>query len=353
MDWLCVALNLPKHFLSTSKGGGVIQTTASEAIYNCILAARRLGISKVRNGDQESHDSVFLSNLIAYCSEECHSCVEKGIKLALLRLRLLPTDENFSLRGETVEKAFLEDIANGLTPIFVCSIFGSTSSTAMDRFDEIGPVCKKYGVWYHIDAAYAGFSLICPEMREYVNGIEYADSFNANAVKWFLIHIDCACLWIKDRETYCSSFIIDPLYLQSGQTNLTYDFRHWGIPLSRRFRSLKLWYTIRTYGLENIRNYQRNHIKLAKYFESLLLKDGRFEICNKVIFGLVCFRLLNTNNETNQQLLADLNETKEIHMVPTELKGNYVIRFCVTNEHATEKDIGKKNNVFKLYTVDS
>lgn len=133
---------------------------------------------------------------------------------------------------------------------------------------------------------------------------------------------------------------MDPLYLQHENSKLTIDYRHWGVPLSRRFRSLKLWFTLRNYGIEGLQKYIRNHCKLAKVFEKLVLKDKRFEVCNEVKLGLVCFRLRGTDR-LNQELLASINSSGQLHMIPSMVRGKYVIRFCVVHEHATEDDIGK------------
>ncbi|KAI4461333.1 group ii pyridoxal-5-phosphate decarboxylase [Holotrichia oblita] len=212
-------------------------------------------------------------------------------------------------------------------------------SEAPEEPEEIGPVCKSQPcTWLHVDGAYAGNSFICPELRPLMAGIEYADSFNTNPNKWLLVNFDCSCLWVRDRIRLTSALVVDPLYLQHANSDDAIDYRHWGIPLSRRFRSLKMWFVIRKYGLSGLQKYIRNHIRLAKHFESLVKKDNRFEVVNDVKLGLVCFRLYGPD-AVNRNLLAKINSSGKLHMIPSMVRGKYIIRFCVVAENATDADI--------------
>lgn len=342
MDWLAKALGLPKHFITSSvgsTGGGVIQTSASECILVSMLAARNQAINFLKHNKRNQEDSTYLPRLVAYCSKESHSCVEKAAMISLVKLRILEPDENCSLRGETLQRAMEEDEALGLFPFFVSTTFGSTACTSFDNITEIGPVCRdRPFVWLHVDGAYAGNSFVCPELRPLMAGIEYADSFNTNPNKWLLTNFDCSCLWVRDRIRLTSAMVVDPLYLQHANSDESIDYRHWGIPLSRRFRALKLWFVIRKYGISGLQAYIRNHIRLAKYFESLVNKDSRFEVLNDVRLGLVCFRLTGSD-KTNQELLAYINASGELHMIPSIVKGKYILRFCVVAENATADDM--------------
>lgn len=343
MDWFGKAIGLPHDFITSnksSKGGGVIQTSASECVLISMLAARNQAIQYLKkNISSDIEDSVFLPKLVGYCSKEAHSCVEKAAKILLVRVRILEPAEDGSLCKETLEDAIKKDKENGLFPFFVSTILGSTSSCSFDNLQVIGPICKAEPcIWLHVDAAYAGNAFICPELKQYLKGIEYADSFNTNPNKWLLVNFDCSCLWVKCRVKLTSALVVDPLYLQHANSDEAIDYRHWGIPLSRRFRSLKLWFVIRKYGLSGLQKYIRNHIKLAKYFESLVKKDNRFEVLNDVRLGLVCFRLV-TNDNMNQTLLANINASGKLHMIPSMVKNKYVIRFCVNAEHATQEDV--------------
>ncbi|XP_018332420.1 tyrosine decarboxylase-like [Agrilus planipennis] len=342
MNWFGKAIDLPSDFISSnpgSKGGGVIQGSASECVLVSMLSARNEAIKHLKSKNPDIEDSAFLPKLVAYCSKESHSCVEKTAMILLVKLRILEPDENCSLRGKTLLKAMQEDEEQGLLPFFVSTTLGSTACCAFDNLKEIGPICKsKPCVWLHVDGAYAGNAFICPELKPLMAGIEYADSFNTNPNKWLLVNFDCSCLWVRDKIKLTSALVVDPLYLQHSKANESIDYRHWGIPLSRRFRSLKLWFVMRKYGLSGLQQYIRNHIRLAKYFESLVLKDKRFEVVNDVKLGLVCFRLVGPDS-INQTLLATINASGKLHMIPSMVKGKYIIRFCVVSEFANETHI--------------
>lgn len=345
-------MGLPEQFISScnSNGGGVIQSSASDCIFIAMLSARNQAIKYLKGEDEELEDSLFLPKLVAYCSSESHSCVEKAAKIALIKLRILEVNADGSLDEEILNNAMEEDENNGLFPFFVSAILGSTSSTSFDNLKKIGPVCtKRPSVWLHVDAAYAGSSFICPELRYLMDGIEYADSFNTNANKWLLTSFDCSCFWVKDSERLTSAMVVDPIYLQHKNADETVDYRHWGIALSRRFRSLKLWFVFRKYGISGLQQYIRTHIKLAKYFESLITKDSRFEVVNNVRLGLVCFRLINSD-EKNQELLANINASGKLHMIPSVIKGKYSIRFCVNSENATEDDMDQAFEIIRAST---
>ncbi|XP_066260833.1 aromatic-L-amino-acid decarboxylase-like [Euwallacea similis] len=346
MDWFGKAIGLPNEFITSNKGssgGGVIQTSASECVLISMLAARNQAIQCLKknlgSSGSEIEDSVFLPKLVGYCSKEAHSCVEKAAKILLVKLRILDPDENGSLDKHALADAIKKDKENGLVPFFVSTILGSTSSCSFDNLEVVGPICKAEPcIWLHVDAAYAGNAFICPELKPYLKGIEYADSFNTNPNKWLLVNFDCSCLWVRCRVKLTSALVVDPLYLQHANSDEAIDYRHWGIPLSRRFRSLKLWFVIRKYGLSGLQKYIRNHIKLAKHFEALVKSDNRFEVVNDVRLGLVCFRLL-ANDHANQDLLANINASGKLHMIPSMVKSKYIIRFCVNAENANQEDI--------------
>ncbi|XP_077292808.1 tyrosine decarboxylase-like [Arctopsyche grandis] len=269
MDWLCKSLDLPEEFLSTSTGGGVMQSTATECLSNCILSARSYAINKLKDSNSDAQDTDFLPKLVAYCSEEADASLEKISKLSFVKLKILETDEEFTLRGETLKKTIKKDISNGYIPIFLCAGFGTNGSGAVDHFAELGDICKQYDMWFHVDGSYGGCSLFCEEMR----------------------------------------------------------------------------------GLSGIREYQRNHIRLAKLFEEMLINDGRFEVVNKVVFGLVCFRLKDVPDEINQEFLSVLNESKLIHMTPVQLKGRYTIRFCISAAEAKDADITTAFEQIQIYAT--
>ncbi|VDO93238.1 unnamed protein product [Heligmosomoides polygyrus] len=341
LNWFGKMIGLPKEFLPLTeggKGGGVIQGSASECNFVSLLAARFEVMKELRQRFPFVEEGLLLSKLIAYCSKEAHSSVEKACMIGMVKLRILETDSKFRLRGDILRNAIQEDRNLGLIPFFVSTTLGTTSCCSFDMLSEIGPVCEENELWLHVDAAYAGSAMICPEFRYLMSGVEYAMSFNTNPNKWLLVNFDCSTMWVRDRFKLTQALVVDPLYLQHSWMDKSIDYRHWGIPLSRRFRSLKLWFVIRTYGVEGLQKYIREHVRLAKKMEALLRADPVFEIVGEVIMGLVCFRMRG-NDDRNQQLLTRLNSSGRIHMVPASLNERFVIRFCVCAENATDKDI--------------
>lgn len=362
MDWLGKMLDLPPDFLACSggKGGGVIQGTASEATLVALLGAKAKMMRKVKEQHPELSEATIVSKLIGYCSSEyqfysythfinfymyeiaflehAHSSVERAGLLGGIQLRLLESDDKYKLRGKTVEEAIKKDLENGLIPFYVVATLGTTNACAFDVLEEIGPVCNQLGVWLHVDAAYAGSSFICPEFRYLMKGIDCADSFNFNPHKWMMVNFDCSAMWLKDPNWVINAFNVDPLYLKHDQQGAAPDYRHWQIPLGRRFRALKLWFVLRLYGVINLQSFIRKHIALAKAFEHLCLADKRFEIVGEVLMGLVCFRLKGSN-EINEKLLKRINGRGRIHLVPSKINDIYFLRMAVCSRYSEMRDM--------------
>lgn len=202
----------------------------------------------------------------------------------------------------------------------------------------MGPVCNEEQIWLHVDAAYAGSAFICPEYRYLMKGVERADSFNFNPHKWMLVNFDCSAMWLKEPAWVVNAFNVDPLYLKHEQQGAAPDYRHWQIPLGRRFRALKLWFVLRLYGVENIQAHIRKQIALAHQFEDLVRGDDQFEITSEVLMGLVCFRLKGAN-EINEKLLKRLNARGIIHLVPSKIKDTYFLRLAICSRFTENSDI--------------
>lgn len=345
------ALDLPKFFLfdetDPKTGGGAMQGSASDCIMLALLAARSKATKMLKGDNAYLHESIFLPHMVAYTSGEAHSCVQKAAKIAIIKLRVLETDEHGVFQGDTLEKAIEQDVKEGLTPIFVSATVGTTGTCSFDNIYDIGKVCKKYPtIWFHVDGAYGGNSFILPEMRRFKNGLEYADSFNTNPNKLLLTSFDCSCFWVRSTKDLKDAMTVNATYLDKSEDEGE-ELRHYGIPLSRRFRSLKLWCVIRNYGIRGLREYVRNHMKVAQHFASLVSADKRFSQENDVHLGLVCFRLLVPGepdkilNQVNMEFIHRMNESGEIHLIATSFKKKYIIRFCVTNESATNQEIGE------------
>ncbi|XP_058818538.1 histidine decarboxylase isoform X1 [Topomyia yanbarensis] len=352
MNWLGKMIGLPDAFLhipSISRGGGVIQTTASEATLVCLLAGRTVAIKRFHEHTPGQQDAEINARLVAYCSDQAHSSVEKAAIIGLVRMRYIEADENLSLGGRALEEAIKEDIKQGLIPFWVCATLGTTGACAFDNLQEVGEVCARYNMWVHVDAAYAGSAFICPEFRVWLKGIDKADSIAFNPSKWLMVHFDCTAMWIKNSGALHRTFNVEPLYLQHENSGLAIDYMHWQIPLSKRFRALKLWFVLRSYGIKGLQKHIREGVRLAQKFEALVLADHRFEIPAARYLGMVVFRIRGENNLT-EKLLKKLNHRGNMHAVPASLKGRYVIRFTVTSTRTTSEDILKDWNEIRTVT---
>ncbi|XP_010623179.1 aromatic-L-amino-acid decarboxylase isoform X2 [Fukomys damarensis] len=332
MDWLGKMLQLPDAFLAgnAGEGGGVIQGSASEATLVALLAARTKVTRRLQASFPELTQAAIMEKLVAYSSDQAHCSVERAGLIGGVKLKAIPSDGNFAMSTSALQEALERDKANGLIPFFVVATLGTTNCCSFDNLLDVGPLCNKEDVWLHIDAAYAGSAFICPEFRHLLDGVEFADSFNFNPHKWLLVNFDCSAMWVKQRSDLTGAFKLDPVYLKHSHqdSGLITDYRHWQIPLGRRFRSLKMWFVFRTYGVKGLQAYIRKHVQLAHEFESLVRQDPRFEICMEVTLGLVCFRLKGSN-QLNETLLKRINGARKIHLVPCHLRDKFVLRFAI------------------------
>ncbi|OQX06149.1 MAG: aspartate aminotransferase family protein [Desulfobacteraceae bacterium IS3] len=339
LDWVADMLGLPAKFKSDGAGGGVIQDSASSAALCAILAARE------RATGYESNRRGCDGRLIAYCSAQTHSSVEKAVKVAGLgreNLRLIETDESLAMRADALAQQIRKDKEAGLIPCFVCATIGTTSSNAIDPIPDIGRICNKEGLWLHVDSAMSGTAAICPEYRHINQGLELADSYCFNPHKWMFTNFDCDCFYVADRKTLIQTLSILPEYLRNKATEsgAVIDYRDWHVPLGRRFRSLKLWFVIRHYGVEGLRHHIRRHIELAQNFAGWVRADEQFELCAPAPLNLVCFRHI-AGDEFNQKLEERLNRSGKLYLTHTLLKNHYALRFCVGQTHTEERHVRK------------
>uniref|UniRef100_T1IZJ4 Histidine decarboxylase n=1 Tax=Strigamia maritima TaxID=126957 RepID=T1IZJ4_STRMM len=352
MCWLGKMIGLPEEFLHSqpnSPGGGVIQTTASESTFIALLAARTEAFRRCKLFCPDTNEAEINAKLVAYCSDQAHSSVEKAGLIGLVQMRYLESDDKLALRGDKLEEAIKIDKEEGLIPFFLCATLGTTGACSFDNLKELGPICQREDIWMHVDAAYAGTAFVCPEFRIWLSGIEYAQSIAFNPSKWMMVHFDCTAMWldkVKNSGALHRTFNVDPLYLQHDNTGLAIDYMHWQIPLSKRFRALKLWFVIRNYGVTGLQKHVRQGVALAKMFESLIKSDLRFEIPAERHLGMVVFRLKG-ENELTEQLLKKLNSSGNLHCVPASLKGKYVIRFTITSTRTTPEDIKRDWSLIK------
>ncbi|XP_004630583.1 aromatic-L-amino-acid decarboxylase [Octodon degus] len=342
LDWLGKMLRLPDTFLAgdASAGGGVIQGSASEATLVALLAARTKVTQRLQAAFPELTQAAIMEKLVAYSSDQAHSSVERAGLIGGVKLKPIPSDDHFSMRGSALREALERDKAAGLIPFFVVATLGTTNCCSYDKLLEVGPICNEENMWLHIDAAYAGSAFICPEFRHLLDGVEFADSFNFNPHKWLLVNFDCSAMWVKKRTDLIGAFKLDPVYLKHSHqdSGLITDYRHWQIPLGRRFRSLKLWFVFRMYGVKGLQAHIRKHVQLAHEFEALVLQDRRFEICVEVTLGLVCFRLKGSN-QLNEMLLKRINSARKIHLVPCYLRDKFVLRFAICSREVASAHV--------------
>lgn len=345
MNWLKDAIGLPTSFT------GVIQDTASTATLVSLLTARENYTNYAINNDGFGGQYKFR----VYCSAEAHSSIEKAVKIVGFgsrNLRKIEVDENFAMRTDKLIEAIEKDISNGFIPLCVVAALGTTGSTAIDPIPEIGKICKKYNIWLHIDAAYVGSILILPEFKYLREGLEFCDTFVFNPHKWLMTNFDCSAYFVKDKEALIKTFEIMPEYLKTTEERHINNFKDWGIQLGRRFRALKLWFVIRNYGLEGLRNKLRQDIELTKYIENIIREDKDFEILAPVELNVICFRYKPDNindlellNKINENLMNKINSTGKAFFTHTKLNGSFVIRFVVGQTNV------KKENVVNAWSL--
>ena len=318
MDWLADGLDLPEKF----KGNGIIQDSASSSTLCAIVAARH------RAGGIDA-----LPNLVAYTSEQAHSSVVKGLRVAGIpaeRVRLIATTPDYAMRADHLAYEIVKDRNDGLTPFFVAATVGTTATTGIDPVTEVGWVASNFDAWLHVDAAFAGTAALCPEMRFLNDGLEAADSYVFNPHKWLLTNLDCSAMFIADRASLIEALSITPEYLRNpaSEAGTVVDYRDWQVPLGRRFRALKLWFVIRHYGLEGLRAHIRRHLAWAAELTNWVEADDRFELAAPTVVSLVCFRHKD-GNDASRRVLDTVNQSGRAYLTPTTLDGQLVLRVAI------------------------
>lgn len=337
MDWIRQMIGLSNDF------AGVIQDTASTSTLVALIVAREKAsnFSVSQNGFDGKKYTV-------YCSTEAHSSIEKAVKIAGLgakNLRKIPVDDKFALKAEVLKATILRDIENGFIPLAVVGTLGTTSSTAFDPLMEIGEIAREFGLWYHIDGAMAGSALILPEFVEYSRWINMADSFVFNPHKWLFTNFDCSAFFIKEKNALLNTFSLTPEYLKTNLDEKVINYRDWGIQLGRRFRALKLWFVIRSFGLEGLRNKIREHIQWAKELSEAIRNENDFEIVAPVNMNTICFRYIPIGisskqfDDLNKELLESINASGFTYLSHTVLSNKYVLRFSIGQTNTGREDV--------------
>jgi aromatic-L-amino-acid decarboxylase len=337
LDWLVQMLGLPEKFLSSGAGGGVIQDTASSASLCALLAARERATAG-RSGEEGCD-----GGLTAYASTQAHSSIEKAMKIAGFgrrNLRAIEVDGSYAMRPDELARAIAQDRSAGKTPVFACATVGTTSSNAIDPLRAVGEICRREGLWLHVDAAMAGTAAICPEFRAMQDGAELADSYCFNPHKWMFTNFDCDCFYVADRAALAGALGILPEYLRNAASasGAVIDYRDWQIPLGRRFRALKLWFVIRHYGVQGLQTHIRRHVELAQLFANWVRGDERFELAAPAPLNLVCFRL-RRGDDANQALLDRLNASGDLYLTHTRLAGRLTLRMSIGQTHTEQRHV--------------
>ncbi len=342
LDWLAELLDLPRAFRSTGTGGGVIQDSASSATLVALLAARERttgGASNQRGVRQGT------APMTVYASEHAHSSVEKAARIAGFgseALRSVPTDRDHRMRPDALAAAMDSDAAHGRRPSAVVATVGTTSSTAIDPVRAIAEVAAPHGAWVHVDAALAGTAALVPEMRWIHDGLELVDSYNMNPHKWMLTTFDASAFWVADRGALIEALSILPEYLrnEASESGAVIDYRDWQIPLGRRFRALKLWFVIRSFGAEGLRAMVRHHLDLTERFEEWIDAHPAYEVAAPTTVNLVCFRHVD-GDEASAAVMEAINTGGEAYLTHTVLDGRFTLRVAIGAERTERRHIDR------------
>ena len=339
LDWLAEACGLPDRFRSDGPGGGVIQDSASSASLCAVLAARD------RSGGSEA-----LPDLRVYTSGQAHSSIEKDVLVAGFgrhQLRVVPVDGDYAMDADALARMVEADLADGLVPCLVVATVGTTSSGAVDPVARIAEVASAVGAWVHVDSAWAGSATVCPEHRDLLDGLDRVDSYAFNPHKWLLTNFDCAAFYVADAAPLAASLSIVPEYLRNAASDSgeVVDYRDWQVPLGRRFRALKLWFVMRSYGTDGLRAHIRAHVAAAATLADRVRANPRLEMAAPLSLGLVCLRHVD-GDEASERLLADVNSTGEAFLTHTKLDDRFVLRVAVGGTWTTASHVNRLADLF-------
>ncbi len=340
MNWFRQMIGLPEKFW------GIIYDTASTSSMHAIASAREQVDFRFREKGMTGRNDV--PRLRMYCSEHAHSSIEKSavtLGIGLEGVRKIPLNHKYEMIPEKLEEAISEDLQNGWKPFCVVATVGTTSTTSVDPVEEISAICEKHNLWLHVDSAYAGVTAMIPEMKWIINGWERADSIVINPHKWMFTPMDLSVYFTRKPEILKQAFSLVPEYLKTKQDDEVENLMDYGIQLGRRFRSLKLWFIIRYFGVEGLATRIKHHIELAQQFAKWIDDEKDFERLASVPFSTVCFRY-NPGNKTeeelnrlNEKLLEDINASGKIFLSHTKLNSKYVIRLTIGSIRHERKHI--------------
>jgi aromatic-L-amino-acid decarboxylase len=342
LQWLRRALALPDDFF------GFLTDTASVSSMLGLAAAREAAGLDIRQRGMSGRGD--LPALRVYASDQSHSSIAKAcvaLGLGLDGYRPIPHDAEYRMDTGALAAAIVADRAAGRLPLAVVATVGTTSTTSVDPVPEIARICAANGLWLHCDAAYAGSAALCPELRWALDGCELADSFVFNPHKWLFTPIDCSALYTRHRELFRRAFSLVPEYLTTplGGSGHAADLMDYGVQLGRRFRALKLWWVLRCFGLEGLRERIREHLRLARGFAAFIDGNPAFERLAPAPFSVVCFRARPRGvegaelDQLNLRLLERVNASGEVFLSHTRLDGGIALRVAIGNLGTTEADV--------------
>ncbi|HUJ23815.1 MAG TPA: pyridoxal-dependent decarboxylase [Bryobacteraceae bacterium] len=328
LDWLRRWMGLPDGWF------GIIFDTASTSSMHAIAAAREMVAPEVRTEGNGA-------GLVLYTSEQAHSSIEKGaiaIGIGQNYVRKISVDAEFRMRPESLAEAIERDRANGLRPFCIAATVGTTSTTSIDPVEDIAGIARRYGVWLHVDAAYAGAAAIAPEFQHVLKGCEHADSFVTNPHKWLFTPVDLSAFYTRRPDILRRAFSLVPEYLRTADDPRAVNYMDYGVPLGRRFRALKLWFVLRYYGREGIARIMRDQIGWAHELAAQIDADSRFERTAPCPFSTVCFRRKGSD-EQNRAILERVNASGEVFLSHTVLNGKYSLHLAIGNMGTTRRHV--------------
>jgi aromatic-L-amino-acid decarboxylase len=341
LDWLRHAIGLPERF------AGVIQDSASSATLAAVLTMRERALGWQGNIEGLSG----MPRLRVYASAEVHSSVDRAIWVAGIgQENLIRVPVAGRLRGmdaAALEAAIAADIAAGHRPAGVVACTGGTGTGACDDLQAVIAVAKRHGLYVHVDAAWAGAAMICPEFRTLWTGVEGADSVVFNPHKWLGAQFDCSAHFVAEPEALVRTLAIQPEYLKTHGHDGLINYSEWSVPLGRRFRALKLWFLLRSYGLEGLRTRLRNHVAWSRALADRLRADPAFEIVTEPVLSLFTFRLAGRDDAAQLAFVNRVNDDGRIYLTQTKVDGRMVVRFQVGQFDATEDDVRVAGDVIR------
>ena len=336
LGWFRQMIGLPENYF------GMIYDTASVSSLHAVACAREYANLGIREKGMSA-----IPKLRLYCTEQTHNSIDKAalmVGIGLEGIRKIPVDTYFKMIPQELEKAIAEDRANGFVPFCVVATVGTTSTTSVDPVEKIANICEKENIWLHVDCAYSGVTAMLPEMKKYFTGIERADSIIANPHKWMFVPIDLSTLFVRKPDVLKRAFSLSAEYLKTNVDSEVENYMDYGVQLGRRFRALKLWFVIRYFGVEGLRERIREHIRIAHELAKKIDEHESFDRLAPTPFSTICFRAVPGTikdekelNELNEKLLNEINAPGKFFLTHTKLNGKFTIRIVISGIRQEER----------------